>query len=89
MPANINAALGNNRRMREVKNQLEAVKAALARLRGETVVIDINRGRNKFQRTQGVLTDLYPAIFTVTAEGKVMSFSYNDILSRNVRFCRK
>ena len=78
MPANINAALGNNRRMREVKNQLEA-KAALARLRGETVVIDINRGRNKFQRTQGVLTDLYPAIFTVTAEGKVMSFSYNDI----------
>ena len=70
MPANINAALGNNRRMREVKNQLEAVKAALARLRGETVVIDINRGRNKFQRTQGVLTDLYPAIFTVTAEGK-------------------
>ena len=72
--------------MRQAKYQLDAVKSALEKLRGKRVVLDINRGRNKFERTEGVLTDLYPAIFTVNAVGKVISFSYNDILSRNVRF---
>ena len=72
--------------MRQAKYQLDAVKSALEKLRGKRVVLDINRGRNKFERTEGVLTDLYPAMFTVNADGKVISFCYNDILSRNVRF---
>lgn len=80
---------GNNFHMRKAKLQLEAVKAALEKMRGEYVVMNINRGRNKFERAEGVLTDLYPSIFTVVSDGKVTSYSYNDILSRNIRFCAK
>ena len=80
---------GNTFRMRTAQNRMDAVKSALERLRGERVVMQINRGRNKFERTEGVLKHLHPAIFTVESEGKVLSFSYNDILSRDVRFCRK
>ena len=80
---------GNTFRMRTAQNRMDAVKSALERLRGERVVMRIIRGRNKFERPEGVLKDLYPAIFTVESEGKVLSFSYNDILSRDVRFCRK
>lgn len=72
--------------MRKAKFQLDAVKSALEKMRGEYVVMNINRGRNKFERAEGVLTDLYPSIFTVVSGGKVTSYSYNDILSRNIRF---
>ncbi len=75
--------------MRKAKLQLDAVKAALEKMLGERVVMDINRGRNKFERFEGVLTHLYPGIFTVVSDGKVSSYSYNDILSRNIRFCSK
>ena len=54
---------GNTFRMRTAQNRMDAVKSALERLRGEHVVMQINRGRNKFERTEGVLKDLYPAIF--------------------------
>ena len=75
--------------MRKAKLQLEAVKAAPEKMRGEYVVMNINRGRNKFERAAGVLTDLCPSIFTVVLGGKVTSYSYNDILSLTIRFRAK
>lgn len=41
--------------------------------------------RNQVDEFQGIITDLYPAIFIITLnDDKVKSFSYNDLLADNL-----
>lgn len=51
----------------------------------------INRGRNRFQYFSGVVEDIYPNIFTIRTDDEtqpVLSFSYNDLLTKNVQVQR-
>ncbi|MBE6157728.1 MAG: hypothetical protein E7160_02925 [Firmicutes bacterium] len=42
--------------------------------------------RNQSLEFDGVITDIYPAIFTITlSDNKVKSFSYSDVLIENLR----
>ncbi len=58
-------------------------------------VVEANRGiersfrfhgtRNQTDEFQGVITDLYPAIFTIQLENhKIKTFSYSDILTQSL-----
>lgn len=75
--------------MREIINNMEGVRERVERLRGTELKLLINRGRNKFQEFDGVIENLYPNVFTVKAdEGDtpVMTFSYSDVMTKNIRF---
>lgn len=78
--------------MREVGQNLDTVKERVKKLQGIEVKLLINRGRNRFISFDGSIEDIYPNVFTVKsedAESKLMTFSYNDVMTKNIRFYKK
>ncbi len=51
---------------------------------GEKVLIQIYGMRNKTDRCIGVLKDIYPQIFSVEVDGSIKSFSYFEIINKEV-----
>lgn len=76
--------------MREGKCEIEVAKSRVKLLAGQNIVFKVNKGRNKFVRFNGSIENIYPSIFTVNAviddEIKLLSYSYNDVLTKAVRF---
>ena len=62
-------------------------KSLIAALKASKVKVTQNLGRNKFVTYRGVVTGVYPALFTVSPDeptnGKT-SFSYSELLCGNV-----
>ena len=58
---------------------------------GNKVKIRANRGRHKFDVTEGIIRDTYPSILLVEVENKLsdttqkISFSYTDVLTKDVQ----
>ncbi len=58
---------------------------------GSRVKIRANRGRNKMDITEGIISETYPSIFLVKIDDsqsdtvKTMSFSYADVLTKDVQ----
>ena len=79
--------------MREIIKHIDEVKRRVGLIVGQPVTIDVNKGRNKFVKFDGYIQDAYPAIFTVRCmiegEEELLSYSYNDILTRNVKINKK
>lgn len=79
--------------MRKIIRQIDEVKRRIGLIKGKELSFEINRGRNKFVKFDGYIENTYPAIFTIRtlAEGEdsLQSYSYNDILTRNVRINKK
>lgn len=71
-------------------NTLEMAKRRVSMLAGKDMIIKVNKGRNKFVEYSGTIDSVYPSIFTVNAtienENKILSYSYNDVLTKAVRF---
>ncbi len=73
---------------KNIKDVKQMVKSCSA----QRVAVKINLGRNKFQRYSGVLSGIYPALFTVKPDdedflGKT-AYSYSDVLCGNVKIKR-
>lgn len=72
-----------------VKKSLDygKAKSLIAALKASKVKVTQNLGRNKFVTYRGVVTGVYPALFTVSPDeptnGKT-SFSYSELLCGNV-----
>lgn len=65
------------------------VKAIVTKMQGELIKFKINLGRNKFKLLDGVVTNIYPAVFTVSQEdGTTSTFSYFDVACGTV-VCKK
>ena len=82
---------GNNRGMRSNSNLGDTASAIdrLNKLKGYPLIVKVNRGRNKIERLEGEIEATYPNVFTVRlADGGLSSFSYADVLSKNVLFLR-
>ncbi|MDE5616851.1 MAG: Veg family protein [Clostridia bacterium] len=79
--------------MREIILKIDEVKRRVGMIVGQPMTFEINRGRNKFVKFEGYVQDAYPAIFTVRClmegEDELQSYSYNDILTRNVKINKK
>lgn len=71
--------------MREIVYGLEYAKSRAERLKGKTVRIKINKGRNKFVEKVGCVQDLFPAIFTFVSGSETLTFSYSDLLTKMVK----
>lgn len=58
---------------------------------GKRVKIKANKGRHKIDITEGIISETYPSIFLVKLEEdgsdtvKTMTFSYTDVLTKDVQ----
>lgn len=71
---------------------LKRVRQSISNQIGSKIKISANRGRHKFVTAKGVITQTYPNIFLVELEdtdgsdqNKTVSFSYQDVITRDVR----
>ena len=59
---------------------------------GNRVMIQLDRGRNRIDIQEGVIQGAYPSVFTILIDDEsdknppqLLSFSYADVLTRDVR----
>ena len=59
---------------------------------GRKVLIQLDRGRNKVDIQEGVIQNAYPSVFTILVNDpqeenppQLLSFSYSDIITRDIR----
>ncbi len=71
--------------MRKIIFGLEEVKSKISNLKGQSVQMNINRGRKKIEKLSATIKDVYPSVFTIkTADDKLQTFSYFDVMCGNV-----
>ncbi len=74
-----------------MQNDLNKVRQAVVSHIGSKVKIRANKGRHKIDITEGVISETYPSIFLVRVDNEVeetsrmVSFSYTDVLTKDVR----
>lgn len=67
---------------------IERVKEELKNHIGDTVTINYNLGRNKYESYDVKIKELYNYIFLVqmrTNEDIIKSFSYSDVITKTIR----
>lgn len=75
--------------MRIIQQDIANTINQVSRLKGMNVKLKVNRGRNRIETVEGMLENAYTSIFTVrTKSGDINSFSYSDILAKNIFFCK-
>jgi uncharacterized protein Veg len=65
---------------------IQCIRDNLRRHKGAAVCYRAANGRRKMEERQGVIVEVYPALFTmyVEAQHTTVSFSYADLLTRDV-----
>lgn len=74
------------------QNDINKVRASVFQQCGSKVLIQLDKGRNKVDIQEGVIKNAYPSVFTVLVDDDVegnppqlLSFSYTDIITRDIR----
>ncbi|HHU70484.1 MAG TPA: hypothetical protein GXZ21_00440 [Clostridiales bacterium] len=78
------------------QNDVNKVRNAVMNQMGKKVKVRINRGRHRIDEAEGVISETYPNIFLIKVEEtnnmpvRTMSYSYTDILTKDVQLilCR-
>lgn len=52
---------------------------------GEKVVIKYNLGRNKYEKYNAIIKELYKNIFLVEVNEEIKSFTYSDIITKTIK----
>lgn len=63
---------------------LEREKNRIKKLLNQNIRLRVNIGRNKFEYYNGIVVNMYDSVFTVDVNGIIKSFSYSDLLTKNV-----
>ena len=75
--------------MRKVNNDIKDVIEQITKLKGESVKMQINKGRKKVEKYEGIIESVYPSIFTVLVydpDGeKHYSYSHAEVLCGDVK----
>ena len=64
---------------------ISKVKRELLEHLGEVVSIKYNLGRNKYEEYEAVVKELYDYVFLVDCGNITKSFSYIDVITKNIR----
>lgn len=65
---------------------LEKIKEKLNDYIGKTITINYNLGRNKFEKYEVILKELYSHVFLVELKNEnIKSFSYSDIITKTIK----
>lgn len=74
------------------QSDINKVRASVYQQCGSRVMIQLDRGRNKVDIQEGVIQKAYPSVFTILVEDanednppQLLSFSYTDIITRDIR----
>ena len=74
------------------QKDLNRVRASVLQQCGSKVKIQLDRGRNKVDIQEGVIQNVYPSVFTILIDDErdenppqLLSFSYTDIITRDIR----
>ena len=71
--------------------QISRVRASVHQQCGNRVKIQLDRGRNKVDIQEGVIQKAYPSVFTILVDDEqdnapqLLSFSYTDIITKDIR----
>ena len=69
---------------------LSQVKEKVTNLKGQTVKLQVNKGRNKIVSLTATIEQVYPSMFMIAPTCKVnldrKSFSYSDVLCGDIKF---
>lgn len=66
--------------------RIEEIKNNLIPKIGQTITIKYNLGRNKFEKYDVILKELYNHIFLVELKNTYLkSFSYSDIITKTIK----
>lgn len=65
---------------------VESIREILCQHKGARISYRASNGRRKMEEKSGVIREIYPSLFTVyiEAQDSIVSFSYADILTREV-----
>ena len=74
------------------QKDISEIKQMIRALNLQRVQVKVNLGRNKIMRFSGVLSGVYPALFTIQPDekgflGKTV-YSYSDVLCGNVKLTK-
>ena len=68
---------------------IKKVKDELNNHIGEKAIIKCNMGRNKYEKYNVIIKELYNNVFLVETEGnlytQIKSFSYSDIITKTIK----
>ncbi len=68
---------------------IETVKTNIEELLGKEAIVKYNLGRNKYEKYKGIIIKTYNKIFLIETNGIKKSFSYVDVLTKNVKISTK
>lgn len=75
--------------MRKVNNDIKDVIEQITKLKGESVKMQVNKGRKRVEKYEGIIESVYPSIFTVLVydpDGeKHYSYSHAEVLCGDVK----
>lgn len=63
---------------------IDKIKSNISKLKGKEIILKINIGRNRYESVIGVVQDIYPYLFTLKSGDDLKTFSYVDVLTKNV-----
>ena len=68
---------------------VDSVRQKLSNHIGDKVVIKYNLGRNKYEKYEVIIKELYNYVFLVELENEesneIKSFSYSDVITKTIR----
>ena len=63
---------------------IDLVRKDLENKVGKKVKVTVYGMRNKIERYEGIIHKAYPNIFTILSDGDEKSFTYRDIITRDI-----
>lgn len=75
--------------MRKVESDIRDIISKIQSLKGESVLMEVQKGRNRTLKYQGIIESVYPSIFTVKlfepgSTSSSISCSYSEVLCGDV-----
>ena len=71
---------------------INKIRSSIRQQCGNRVMIQLDRGRNKIDIQEGVIQEAYPSVFTVLVDDEreenppqLLSFSYTDVITKDIR----
>lgn len=63
---------------------VEVIKENFKDKKGSEIKFVVKKGRKKYVVQNGVISDVYPSIFTIKTNNSNLSFSYIDVFTKTI-----
>ncbi len=64
--------------------KIEKIKNEINNMIGKKILAKVDIGRNKYEYIEGIILNAYPFLFTIKTDNEIKSFSYSDVLTKNI-----